>query len=304
MGSESDAGGFTLHVRLPRRADVRIVRDGVEFARVHSGTSLDAPAHEPGVYRVEATLLDHGRPRSWVVSNPIYLRGLDGGRRRCGAGAAAVPTGEDLADRGAPPGAEAAVLSRGATIGRSPSCPRREPDWSGRPSARRAGLAVDRPAEPEASWAVSRSAVTPSRPRCGVEAGDLDPPRRLGVSRWSPSALAGPPGGWAASAAVGGGGVGAGGEAGVPPVASGCRRRQAWGGGVAPLRLRGQLGLPLVRRRRGRRPRRPRPASGQACAASTGSASRAATAGGVSRRYHSASSAALQPEPAAVIAWR
>ena len=33
-------------------------------------------------------------------------------------------------------------------------------------------------------------------------------------------------------------------------------------------------------------------------------AGRAATSGGVSRRYHSASSAALQPEPAAVIAWR
>ncbi len=38
--------------------------------------------------------------------------------------------------------------------------------------------------------------------------------------------------------------------------------------------------------------------------ATAGEASRAATAGGVSRRYHSASSAAWQPEPAAVIAWR
>ncbi|HST42592.1 MAG TPA: tRNA-dihydrouridine synthase, partial [Conexibacter sp.] len=74
IGSEAPAGGFTLHVRLPRRADVRILRDGVEFARVHSGTSLDAPAGEAGVYRVEATLLDAGRPRTWVVSNPIYLR--------------------------------------------------------------------------------------------------------------------------------------------------------------------------------------------------------------------------------------
>lgn len=74
IGSEASAGGFTLHVRLPRRADVRILRDGVEFARAHSGTSLDAPAGEAGVYRVEATLLDAGRPRTWIVSNPIYLR--------------------------------------------------------------------------------------------------------------------------------------------------------------------------------------------------------------------------------------
>lgn len=74
MGSEAPAGGFTLHVRLPRKADVRILRDGVEFARTFRGTSLDAAAHEPGVYRVEATLRDGGRPRSWILSNPIYLR--------------------------------------------------------------------------------------------------------------------------------------------------------------------------------------------------------------------------------------
>jgi hypothetical protein len=74
MGSEAQAGGFTLHVRLPRKADVRILRDGVELARTFRGTSLDAPAREPGVYRVEATLPDRGRPRTWIVSNPIYLR--------------------------------------------------------------------------------------------------------------------------------------------------------------------------------------------------------------------------------------
>jgi hypothetical protein len=74
IGSEAPAGGFTLHVRLPRRADVRILRDGVEFARAHSGTSLDAAAADGGVYRVEATIQDRGRPRTWIVSNPIYLR--------------------------------------------------------------------------------------------------------------------------------------------------------------------------------------------------------------------------------------
>lgn len=75
MGDEAAAsGGFTLHVRLPRPADVRIVRDGVELAHAARASSLTAPAREPGVYRVEVTLRDAGRQRTWILSNPIYLR--------------------------------------------------------------------------------------------------------------------------------------------------------------------------------------------------------------------------------------
>jgi len=75
MGEEAPAsGGFTLHVRVPRAADLRIVRDGIELARAARASSLTAPAREPGVYRVEATLRDRGRPRTWILSNPIYLR--------------------------------------------------------------------------------------------------------------------------------------------------------------------------------------------------------------------------------------
>jgi len=75
MGAEAPAnGGFTLHARLPRPAAVRIVRDGVELARAARASSLTAPAREPGVYRVEASLRDRGRMRSWILSNPIYLR--------------------------------------------------------------------------------------------------------------------------------------------------------------------------------------------------------------------------------------
>lgn len=76
MGDEAPAsGGFTLHVRLPRPADVRIVCDGIELARAARASSLTASAREPGVYRVEVTLRDGGRPRTWILSNPIYLRG-------------------------------------------------------------------------------------------------------------------------------------------------------------------------------------------------------------------------------------
>jgi hypothetical protein len=75
MGEEAPAsGGFTLHVRLPRPADVRIVRDGVELERAPRASSLTASAREPGVYRVEVELRDRGRSRTWILSNPIYLR--------------------------------------------------------------------------------------------------------------------------------------------------------------------------------------------------------------------------------------
>jgi len=62
MGEEAPAGDWTLRVELPGEARVRVLRDGVEVE------SMDAD--EPGVYRVEA----HRHGRTWVISNPIYLR--------------------------------------------------------------------------------------------------------------------------------------------------------------------------------------------------------------------------------------
>lgn len=75
MGGESHSGGgFKLHVRLPRKAELRILRNGAEFAHTRRATSLDAPAPEPGVYRVEVSLRNRRRQRTWIVSNPIYVR--------------------------------------------------------------------------------------------------------------------------------------------------------------------------------------------------------------------------------------
>jgi hypothetical protein len=73
MGAEGGVGSWTLHALVPRPAKLRLLRDGAELA------SADAPAlvcrvTEPGVYRVEATLDAHGAERTWVISNPIYLR--------------------------------------------------------------------------------------------------------------------------------------------------------------------------------------------------------------------------------------
>ncbi len=73
MGGEAPAGGWTLHTLLPRPADVRLLRDGAEVARLRA-PALVHTAQGPGVYRVEATLETHGAERTWILSNPIYLR--------------------------------------------------------------------------------------------------------------------------------------------------------------------------------------------------------------------------------------
>ena len=75
MGSEGTAvdGPWDLHARFARPASVRLLRDGDELTRAHT----PARAHRapgPGVYRVEARLEAHGSERTWILSNPIYLR--------------------------------------------------------------------------------------------------------------------------------------------------------------------------------------------------------------------------------------
>ena len=75
MGAEAAGGdGHELRARVPRPARVRLLRDGAPVAEAE-GTALDHRAREPGIYRVEATLPAHGRERTWILSNPIYLRG-------------------------------------------------------------------------------------------------------------------------------------------------------------------------------------------------------------------------------------
>ncbi|MEA2427471.1 MAG: hypothetical protein QOF37_1099 [Thermoleophilaceae bacterium] len=60
-------GEETLHVRLPRPAEIRLIRNGEPLATV-KGAALDHVLEEPGVHRVEARLGD----RTWILSNPIY----------------------------------------------------------------------------------------------------------------------------------------------------------------------------------------------------------------------------------------
>jgi hypothetical protein len=69
MGSEAAFEGQSLHVRLPRPASVRLLRDGVVVESA-DGAAFDFSTRAAGVYRVEALL----GGRTWVLSNPVYLR--------------------------------------------------------------------------------------------------------------------------------------------------------------------------------------------------------------------------------------
>lgn len=74
MGAEAPAARRTLTARTPSDAKLRLLRDGREIAGA-TGRTLEAEVEEPGVYRVEALRDKHGRERTWILSNPIYLRG-------------------------------------------------------------------------------------------------------------------------------------------------------------------------------------------------------------------------------------
>ena len=61
-------------VRTPADARLRLLRDGARSRRPPAARST-AEVEEPGVYRVEALRRAGGRERTWILSNPIYLRG-------------------------------------------------------------------------------------------------------------------------------------------------------------------------------------------------------------------------------------
>jgi hypothetical protein len=73
MGAEAPAGRRTLRARTPQPAQLRLLRDGKEVASA-DGDGLEHEVEEPGVYRVEAHRHARGRRRTWILSNPIYLR--------------------------------------------------------------------------------------------------------------------------------------------------------------------------------------------------------------------------------------
>jgi hypothetical protein len=74
MGSEAPAAAVTLRARAPQPARLRLLRDGELIASEDEATELAREVAGAGVYRVEAHRRNHGRDRTWAMSNPIYLR--------------------------------------------------------------------------------------------------------------------------------------------------------------------------------------------------------------------------------------
>jgi len=70
--SENGDGGTRLHARLPRPAEIRLIANG-ELVRATVGDRLEHSPDRAGAHRVEAHLHVRGRPRTWILSNPIAV---------------------------------------------------------------------------------------------------------------------------------------------------------------------------------------------------------------------------------------
>jgi hypothetical protein len=74
MGAEAPASERTFTIATPEPAELRLLCDGDTVARAEHATELRHEAGAPGVYRAEARRRAHGCARTWIVSNPVYLR--------------------------------------------------------------------------------------------------------------------------------------------------------------------------------------------------------------------------------------
>ncbi len=66
--------GVTLQIKLPQRAECRLIRNGETIETWDDREIASYTATQPGVFRVEAYLDYHGKSRGWIFSNPIYVR--------------------------------------------------------------------------------------------------------------------------------------------------------------------------------------------------------------------------------------
>ncbi|MGI6413867.1 MAG: PHP domain-containing protein [Syntrophomonadaceae bacterium] len=61
-----------MAVRTPVYCEVKVYKDGVQWTRKR-GTDHRFSVIKPGVYRVEALLLARFTPRTWIITNPIWV---------------------------------------------------------------------------------------------------------------------------------------------------------------------------------------------------------------------------------------
>ncbi len=65
-------GAITLNIKIPLRAEVRLLRDGKVIRRTRK-RDYEYTSAEPGIYRVEAYRSFRGRRVGWIFSSPIYV---------------------------------------------------------------------------------------------------------------------------------------------------------------------------------------------------------------------------------------
>jgi hypothetical protein len=76
MGDEIRIGsGVTLQIRMPLRTECRLLRDGQCIQTWNDRELCTHITNQAGVYRVECRIEYLGRKRTWILSNPIYVRG-------------------------------------------------------------------------------------------------------------------------------------------------------------------------------------------------------------------------------------
>jgi hypothetical protein len=74
MGDEISAkDGVTLQIRLPRRTECVLVKDGKPLKTWRDRETCTHITSETGVYRVEVYIQYLRRKRAWIISNPIYV---------------------------------------------------------------------------------------------------------------------------------------------------------------------------------------------------------------------------------------
>jgi len=74
MGERIRLGmGVTLQVKTPARGHIKIIRHGAVVGESHDADALVYHAGQPGAYRVEVWKVYRGKPRCWILSNPIYV---------------------------------------------------------------------------------------------------------------------------------------------------------------------------------------------------------------------------------------
>ena len=75
MGEEVSAKyGVTFQVRLPRRVECRLLKDGKVVKTWHKRETCTYISAETGIYRIEAYIQYKGQRCGWIFSNPIFVR--------------------------------------------------------------------------------------------------------------------------------------------------------------------------------------------------------------------------------------